>query len=185
MRTIDDAEYIVVGGKADVIAHEQIQQAVTVIIKPQRGSAEALAPEETARTRGIDESSFAGVAEKPALPHASDENVRKTIVVVIADGYTHSIHLDIEACASRRVRKGPVAVVPIEPQRGSLAPVSGPVHAVHKQDVLPAIAVIIEERATCAQGLREQFAAISAAIVPELDTGRVRNIGQAESQGRG
>src|ERR1700731_2627044 len=145
------------------------------------GRASALPPEETARTRGINKSSFAGVAKKPALPHASDENIRETIVVVVADGHSHSIHLDVQSCASRHVRKGAIAVVPVEPQRGSLALVSGPVHAVHQQNILPAIAVVIEERAACAQRLREQFAAISAAVVPELDPRRVGNIGQTES----
>src|SRR6266550_3337367 len=70
VRTIEAAEDIVLGRPAHVIAHEKIKQAIPIIIKPQRGSAEALTPEEAARTRGINESSFAGVAKKPALPHA-------------------------------------------------------------------------------------------------------------------
>src|ERR1700674_4286563 len=142
-------------------------------------------PEQTTRTRGIHESSSAGVAKKPALSHAADENVGKTIVVVVTHGHTHSIHLDVEACASRYVRKRAVAAIAVKAQGGSLALVSGPVHAVHKQDVLPAIAVIIEECAASAQRLWKQLPAVSAAVVPEPNTSRVGNIGQLESQGRG
>src|SRR6266446_6869221 len=91
-------------------------------------------PEEAARTRGIDESSFAGIAK--------------------------------------------------EPQRGSLAFMAGPVHAVDEKDVLPAVAVVVEKRAARAQSLREQLATVGAAVMPELDSSRACNVGQPESDGR-
>ena len=182
MRAIGAAEDIVLGRPAHIIANEKVQQSIPIIIKPQSGSAEALTPEQATRARGVHESTSAGVAKKSALPHASDENVGETIIIVIADGHAHAVDLDVEAGASRHVRKRAVAVVPVEPQRGSLALVSGPVHAVHQQDVLPAIAVIIKERAARAQSLRQQLAAIGAAVVPKLDSRSVRHVGQAESQ---
>ncbi len=118
------------GRPAHVIADEQIQQAIPVIIKQHRGSAEALTTEQAARPRDVHKSSFAGVAKNPVLPHAGDENVRKPVVVVIADGYTHSVHLEVETGAFSYVSKSTVAIVVVKLQRGALAFVSGPVHAV-------------------------------------------------------
>src|SRR5258708_37391331 len=138
----------------------------------------------------MNESSLAGVAKKTALAHAPKEDVGETVVIIIADGNSHSIELDVEACAARHVGKRAVAVVAVEPQSGSLAfarterseCVPGPVHAVHKKDVLPAVVVVVEERAARPKRLREQLAAISAAIVLKVNPRRIRNIGQTESK---
>src|SRR5260370_41722691 len=106
------------------------------------------------------------------MPYAGDENVEEAVVIVIADGHAHSVHLDVEACAARHVRESAVAVVTIELQSGSLTfartgrseCVTRPVHAVHKKDVLPAIAVVVEKRAARAQRFRKQLAAVCATI---------------------
>src|SRR5438128_11200740 len=128
-------------------------------------------PVEAARTRGIDKSSFAGIAKQPALPHAGDENVGKAIVVIIADSHAHSIELNVEARTARHVGERAVAVVTVEPKRRALAfarterseRMARPIHAVDEKDVLPAVVVVIETRAARAQRLREQFADIRAA----------------------
>src|SRR5712664_2293505 len=119
--------------------------------------------------RRIHKSSFAGVAKKAALPHAGDENVRKSVVVVVADSHTHAIHLDIQARASRYIRKRAVAIVPVKPERGAPAFVSGPVRSVDEKNVLPAIAIVIEKCATGTQRLGEERAAVNAIVVPELN----------------
>src|SRR3989442_912840 len=138
-------------------------------VKPERRSAEAPVPEEAAHARRIHKSPFAGIAKKAALPHAGDENVRKSVVVVVADSHTHAVHLDIQARASRHIGKRAVAIVPVKPERGSLAFVSGPVRSVDEKNVLPAIAIVIEECTTRAHGLGEELATVTATVVPELN----------------
>ena len=56
-----------------------------------------------------------------------------------------------------------------------------PVHPVDQQDVLPAIGVVIEKRAAGPERLRQQLAAISAAVVPELQPGGGGDIDEAEA----
>src|SRR5258708_25789998 len=120
----------------------------------------------------MNESSLAGVAKKTALPHAGDENVGETVVIIIADGNSHSIELDVEACAARHVGKRAVAVVAVEPQSGSLAfarterseCVPGPVHAVHKKDVLPAVVVLVAQPAPQPKRLPHPLPPISSAL---------------------
>jgi len=169
VRAIQAAEDVVLGGPAHVVADEKIEQAVAVIVKPQCGSAEALMPEKPARTRDVNKCSFTGVSKKPALANAADENVRKAIIIVVADRDAHAVHLDVQACGLGYVRKCSVAIVAIEPQGGALPLVSGPVHSIDEQNVLPAIAVVVEEGAARSQCFRKELAAIASRIVAELN----------------
>src|SRR2546430_14081768 len=105
VRAVEAAEDIVLGGPANIIADEKIEQAVAVVIKPQGRCAEALRFEEAAGTRGVHESPFAGAAEETALADAGGENIGATVVVVISDGHAHSVKLDVESCAARYVRE--------------------------------------------------------------------------------
>ena len=59
-----------------------------------------------------------------------------------------------------------------------------PVHAVNQQDVLPAIAVIVQEGATGAQSFGQQFASIGAAVVKKPDSRLIGDIDQAKRKAR-
>ena len=56
-----------------------------------------------------------------------------------------------------------------------------PVHAVDEQDVLPAVGVVVEERAAGAQRFRQQLAAVRAAVVAELQAGRGGDVDEAKA----
>src|SRR5205085_3999066 len=131
--SVETAKHVVFGRPANVVANEEIKKAIAIVVEPQCGSAQALAAEKVAGARGVYEGTFAGVAEETALADASDENVREAIVVVIPNGYAHSVHFDVEPRALGDVGKGAVAVVAVEAQRRALALMAGPVHAVKRQ----------------------------------------------------
>src|SRR5580704_815957 len=57
-----------------------------------------------------------------------------------------------------------------------------PVHSVHQQNVLPSIAVVVEEGAARAEGFGQQFAAVGAAVVMKVESGRSRIVGQGETE---
>src|SRR5262249_49497552 len=99
VRAIKAAEDVGFLGPAHIIAGKEVEKSIAVIVKPQRRSAKSLPTEEAARASHIDEGAFSGVVEEAALSHASDEDIWKTIVVVIADGHAHAIHLKIESGA--------------------------------------------------------------------------------------
>src|SRR5450432_63001 len=65
-----------------------------------------------------------------------------------------------------------------------------PVHAVHQQNVEPAVPIVVEESATRPHGFRQIPGAEGSAVVVKLDAGGRRNIGQTagrrgESSGAG
>ena len=64
----------------------------------------------------------------------------------------------------------------------ALALVAGPIHAVDQQDIQPAVAVVIEKRATGAERFRKIFRAERSAVVPEVDAGRSGDVGEAKSR---
>ena len=67
------------------------------------------------------------------------------------------------------VGKGAVTVVAVKPKGRCLALVTRPVHAIDKQDVLPSVAVIVEESAARAERFRKKFASIGATVVQKLN----------------
>ena len=75
-----------------------------------------------------------------------------------------------------------VAIVMVENRRGDTAWVTGPVHAIHQKDVLPAVAVVVDNvRHTRSHSLRQIFFSESAAVVHETDPSRMGNVFKAQS----
>ena len=77
------------------------------------------------------------------LSDASDQNIRKTVIVIIADGDTHSIKLNVQARRASNVRKSAVAVVLVKLERGAAALVAWPVHGVYQQNVGISVGIIV------------------------------------------
>src|SRR5207253_9466769 len=67
--------------------------------------------------------------------------------------------LDVKPRAFGDIGKSAVAIVAVETQGRAPALVAGPVHAIDEQNVLPAVGVVIQKRATRAERLRKQLAA--------------------------
>ena len=85
------------------------------------------------------------------------------------------------ACAGD-IGERAVAIVAVEAQRGALAFVARPIHAVDQQDVEPAVAVVIEKGAARAQGFGQILGAEGAAVVPEIDARRSGDVRQTEAR---
>ena len=115
-------------------------------------------------------------------PTQVTRDVGKAVVVEVADGDAHAVELDVEAGGARDVGERAVAVVAVEAQRRSLPLVPGPVHAVDEQDVLPAVAVVVEERAARAERLGQELAAVRAAVVAEGEAGRGGDVDEPEAR---
>src|SRR5271165_3064695 len=148
MFSVEAAEYVVLGRPLHVVAYEKIEHAVAVVIEPHRGSAEALAFSQSAGAGHIDERAFTGVAEQTVLSHARDQDVGKAVVVVIAHGHAHAVHFDIEPGAAGYIGESAIAVVVIEAKRRAAFLVAGPVGAVDQQNVLPAVAIVVQKSAS-------------------------------------
>src|ERR1700682_4941353 len=115
------------------------------------------AASQTTRIGYVNKVSFAGVFEQAILSDAGDQNVREAVVVEVPYRHSHAIHFDIEPGGTGNVGESAVAVIAIKLERGTLARVTGPVHAVDEKDVLPAVGVVIEEGATAAAGFQQQL----------------------------
>src|SRR5579862_4801357 len=57
-----------------------------------------------------------------------------------------------------------------------------PIHAVHQQDVLPAIIVVIKKRAARAKGLGKEFSAEGSAVMLKADSRRSSDIGETKTK---
>ncbi len=176
------AEDVVFDRPAHVVADEQIEMTVVVDVDPDRRRAEPLPSAEPARARRVDERALARVPKQPVLPHTRDEQIGEAVVVEIADGHAHAVHLDVETRARGDVGERAVAVVAEQLGCRSHPVMSGPVHAVDQQDVLPPVAVVVEERAPGAHRLGQQLAAVRAAVVREAKATRGGDVHEPQSR---
>jgi len=171
------------GRPPHVVADEEVEPPVAIEVHPHRRRAERLAAAKPAGACHVDEGALPRVVKQAVLADRRDEHIGKPVVVVVANGHAHSVHLGVETGRARDVGEGAVPVVPVEAQRGSRpsspesrVPSPGrlarPVHPVHEQDVLPAIGVVVQERAARAHRLGEELASVGAASVAKLEAGR-------------
>src|SRR5271156_1025160 len=130
-----------------IITNEKIQKPVAIVIEPYRRRAESEPPAEPARLRHLNKITFTGVLKKSILSDARHQNVRKSVVVVVAHRDSHPVHFQIKPRALRYVRKTSIPIVSIQPQSTSRPLVTRPVHAVNQNNVLPAVAVVVQKRA--------------------------------------
>ena len=163
-----------------VVADEQVQQAIAVVIEPQGGRAEGASAAQSGGLGNVDERAAAVVLKEAVLPHAGDQDIGEAVVVVIADRHAHAVHLHLQPGVLGHVGERAVAIVAIELQGAALALVARPIHAVHQQDVLPAVAIVIQKRAARPHGFGQILGAEGAAVVPEIDARRGGHVRQVE-----
>ena len=84
----------------------RIEKAVAIHVHPHGGRAECAAAAQAAALRHVGERSPAGIAEQPVLADAGNEDVGKAVVIEIADGNSHSIHLNVQTCRACDVGEG-------------------------------------------------------------------------------
>ena len=179
---IEAAEHVGVGRPPDVVADEQVEQPVAIDIDPDRRRAERLARVQAAALGDVDETALAGVAKQTVLADAGDQQVREAVVVPVADGHAHPVHLDVQARRPGDVRERAVAVVAIQRERRTFSDMARPIHPVDEQNVLPPVGVVVQERAAGAERFRQQLAAVRAAIVREGEPRRGRDVDEAETE---
>src|SRR5437879_5134802 len=118
-----------------------------------------------------------------ALAIGSDEKIVEAVVVVIPDGHSQPKHFDVESSLVRHVGEGAVVIVVIELGRRVFLDVAGPVHAVYKKNVRPAVVVVVNEGNARSHGFREEFFAERAIVVEETDSSRLRNVAELNRGG--
>ncbi len=159
-------------GPLQIVDDEQIEQSVVIHVdpdggnRPQRAVLGIIPLVEAGFLRHIGEGAVAIVVIKRVAVNAGDEDVRMSIVVVVADG-----NADIESCPFQpglfcHVRERAVAVVAEEAvevlRRGFLQRCD--VGAVGEEDIGAAIAVVVEDRDAAGHGFRDVFGGALTAV---------------------
>ena len=112
------------------------------------------------------------------MAEGSDVEIVVAVVVVVADSAAHAIHLNVEAGLFGDVGECSVVVVAIECRVGLALRVAGPIHRVDKEDVLPAVVVVVDEADAAAHGFRKILFAESAAVAREMDSCLRSDVGE-------
>ena len=132
----------------------------------------------------VHEVARAGVLKQPVLAHGGNQDIGEAIVIEIGDSHAHAVHFHRQAGTFGDVAEGSVAIVAIELERAALALVAGPVHAVHQQNIQPAVAVVVQKCAAGTHGLGQILGSERAAVVVKVDAGGRGHVGQRKAQAR-
>jgi len=126
--------------------------------------------------RDVCKSAVAVVVKKVVLAVGSHKKIIEAVVVEVADGNAHSKHFHVQARFVSHVHERAVMLVVIELGRRVFLDVAGPVHAIHKKNIRPAVIVVINEGHTRSHGFGKIFLPEGAIVVDEVDPGLLRDI---------
>ena len=158
------------GRPGDVVADEQIEIAVVVDVEERRAGEPAIGPLGVGRGGDVVEVPLAVVAEQIAAADRRDVEVGIAVVVVVAHGDALAVERLVEPGFLGDVLEVSLAVVAIEGLgRRGLDLVAGPVRRVDEEQVLVAVAVVVEEGDARAHRLGQELVAEGAVVVHERD----------------
>src|SRR5277367_5789364 len=109
-----------------------------------------------------------------------DVDVVESVVIVVGGGAAKTVHFYFETRLKSHVFECAVAFVVIESGIRLACLVLGPVHRIHKENVLPAIVVIVKNAYTAAHRLRQIFLPKSATVMPEMDACLRCDVGEVD-----
>ena len=176
---VERAEEVLLDRPFDVARDEQIQLSVVVVVEPERARGES-ACRDARRARHVDELAGTRISKQSIAAESRHVEIGAAVVVVVGGGSAQRVQLDAESRRRRHVGERAVAVVAIERETRFWACVPRPVRRVEEQDVLPAVAVGIEEQAAGPEGFGQVFAAERAVVVDESEAGRSGDVGERD-----
>ena len=180
---VEGAEDVVLRGPLHVVAHEQVQPPVAIVVDP--GGARAERGVRHARLlRHVRERAVAPVVEQPVRAKAVDEQVGVPVVVIIGRGHADAIHLDGQTGLCRHVLERAVAAVAVQRLGRLLPPLLGPLGGVDEEQVRVAVPVVVEKRQPRAHRLGQVLLPEGTAVLRKGDPGGARDVGKDHRRAR-
>ncbi len=163
-------DFIDLGRPVDVIADEQVEIAVVVDVQERRPRQPAVGTLGVGRLGDVFEVPLAIVAEEIAAVDRCHVNVGVAIVVVVAHGDALAIKCFVEPGLLGDVLEVALAVVAVQGLSGrGLDLVAGPERRVDEEQVLVAVAIVVEERHARAHRFGQELLSQRTVIVDERD----------------
>ena len=132
----------------------------------------------------VTEMSVTQVAEEMIVAESGYIDVVLPIIVVVANGAAHPVHLALQPSLFGDIGESSVVIVVVERRIGCAVAVARPIHRVHEEDVLPTVIVIVNETHSAAHRLRKVLLSECSAIPLELNPSFGRDIGEMDGTRR-
>ena len=147
VRAIQRAENIGFDAPLHIVRDIEIEVAILIVVKPRTTRAEAGVLNASGFCH-VKEGPIALVLKEPVGFKAADVNIRVFVVIVICDSDSHAVERHCQANGFGDIGERAVAVVAIKCHRlPSSCWMPWPIFAVDKEDILPAIQVIVQKGA--------------------------------------
>ncbi len=173
------------GRPAHVVADEQIQPAIAVVVEPQGRGAEAGAIAKACPRGDVHEGALAAVAKQAVLANRRDQQILPAVVVEVRDGHAHPVKVRREARALGDIDECARSRISIELGAAGRGWLARPVRAVDEEQVLLPVVVEVEERRAGAQRLGEVLLSERAVVVREVHASRACDVGEADGRAPG
>src|SRR5580692_9720525 len=95
------------------MGHKEVELAVVVVVEPYGSAGKSAAPYFRA-CRYIGEAAVAKISEEVVGAYRGDVDIVFAVVVIVAYGAAHAIHLECQACLPGAVGEGSVSVVVVK-----------------------------------------------------------------------
>ncbi len=167
-----------------VMRHEKIEQAIAIVIHPGAAGAPALDAALESGGRGdIGKGAVAVIAVEDVLAVIGDEEVFKTIVIVVTDANGGGPSSLYQTGIGRDIGERAVAPVLVEAiGRAFGRPIEA--RAVQHQNIHPAVVIVIEESATASRGFEDILLGFKIAVDDGMSqSGRLGDVGEAGVKG--
>ena len=119
-----------------------------------------------------------------AAANGGDIDVVESVVVIVADSAAETIHFNVESGLVRYISKCAIVIIVIESRIGFDGAVPRPVHGIDKENILPAVIVVIDNANAATHGFGKIFFAEGAAVVLEVNAGLGGDVGEGDWAGR-
>ncbi len=174
---------IALEGRIQVIHHVEIRGSVPVVVE-ECGAGAPFGAGNPCPPGDVAEGAVPVVAVKPVGTEMGEVEIGVPIVVVVAHGNSHAVvGGEIQAGFTGHLLQTPPARVAVERVGSRLERRRiGRPATVDQQHIQPAVAVIVQQRATRSHGLHQVLLGRGAALVPKIDAQRPGPV--AERHGR-
>ena len=169
------------GRPGDVVADEQIEITVVFDVEEGRAGEPAVGSLGVGRGGDVFEVALAVVAKEIAAADGRHVEIGIAVVVIIAHGHSLAVKRLVEPGLPGDVLEMSLAVVAVEGLGGRrLDLVAGPVRGVDEEQVLVAVAVIVEKGHARAHRLGQELVAEGAVVVDEVDAGFLGDVDELD-----
>ena len=153
-----------------IVSHVQVEPAVTIYVNKGAPGAPRPGAAQDARLLGdLVEGAVSAVAKQKVSSEPGDEQVIRAVIIEVSHAAAHRVAVDRDASTSGDVGEAAIPEISVQPAPRPLSGLGEVVPGADQEEILPAVAIVIEEAAATTHRLHDRQWDTMAVGVAEVD----------------